>query len=586
MQVFESGKKSLTGFQWEVANPDDYAVQTLEQKAGLSNLLARLMVEREITPETVDTFLHPTLRNDLPNPTTLKDMEKAAQRVALAIMLKEPIGIMGDYDVDGATSTATLKLFLESIGVRVFTFIPDREDGYGPNAKKMQEYKDKGCSVVLTLDCGTTAFEAIDAGTQAGLDVIILDHHNAEGRLPNAYAVVNAKRLDEPADHPCHHLAAVGVTFLFVVALNAELRKNEFYQDRPEPDLKQYLDLVAFGTVCDVVRLRGVNRLLVQAGLREMKQGRNKGLMALCQRVQINGPVQTYHLGYILGPRVNACGRIGQSDLGMQLLSCSDPVKAAVLAEELESLNAVRRQIEADVMLQAMEQVESEVQKHPFLVVKGENWHQGVVGIVAGRLKDRYNLPVFALSIEGDEIKGSSRSVAGVDIGTIIMNALTKGLITRGGGHPMAAGFSLRTDQLDGFVKYLEEVITPEALKDNPTSLQADALVDIGGITLDLLSQLDPLEPYGEGNPEPKFIIPNARLVYVNLLKNGHVACNFSGPSGVRINAIAFKVADTEIGTALLAGMNQPFHLLGTLKKDTWNGKTKIQIQLQDVMAV
>ena len=542
------------------------------------------MVEREITPDTVETFLHPTLRNDLPNPSTLKDMEKAAKRVALAIMLKEPIGIMGDYDVDGATSTATLKMFLQKLGVQVFTFIPDRADGYGPNAQKMQEYKEKGCSVVLTLDCGTTAYEAVDAGTKIGLDVIILDHHNAESRLPNAYAVVNAKRLDEPVDHPCHHLAAVGVTFLFVVALNAELRKQGFYQDRSEPDLKQFLDLVAFGTVCDVVRLRGVNRLLVKAGLQEIKRGHNKGLKALCQRVLINGPVQTYHLGYILGPRINACGRIGQSDLGMQLLSCDDEVKTTILAEELESLNEVRRQIEADVMLQAMEQVESEVQKHPFLVVKGENWHQGVVGIVAGRLKDRYNMPVFALSIEGDEVKGSSRSVAGVDIGTIIMNALTKGLITRGGGHPMAAGFSLTKDQLAGFVQYLEEVITPDALKDNPTSLQADALVDMGGITLDLVDQLEPLEPYGEGNPEPKFIVPNARLVYVSLLKNGHVICNFLGSNGQRVNAIAFKAADTEIGKALLAGINQSFHLFGTLKKDTWNGKTKIQIQLQDVM--
>ncbi|MBR6231961.1 MAG: DHH family phosphoesterase, partial [Alphaproteobacteria bacterium] len=298
MRVFADGKKSLAGFVWEVATPDDFAVRTLEQKAGISNLLAQLMVEREITPETIDTFLFPTLRHNLPNPTTLKDMEKAAKRVALAVMLGEPIGIMGDYDVDGATSTATLKMFLQKLGTQVFTFIPDREDGYGPNAKKMAEYKEKGCTVVLTLDCGTTAYEAIDAGTQIGLDVIILDHHNAEAKLPNAYAVVNAKRLDEPVDHPCHHLAAVGVTFLFVIALNAELRKQGFYQDRPEPDLKQYLDLVAFGTVCDVVRLRGVNRLLVKAGLQEIKLGHNKGLSALCQRVQINGPVQTYHLGY------------------------------------------------------------------------------------------------------------------------------------------------------------------------------------------------------------------------------------------------------------------------------------------------
>ena len=243
MQVFDGGKKSLTGFTWEVATPDDFEVRALEQKAGVSNLLARLMVERGVTAKTVETFLSPTLRNDLPNPNTLKDMEKASQRVALAIMLKEPIGIMGDYDVDGATSTATLKTFLEGCGVEVFPFIPDREDGYGPNAKKMSEFKKKGCTVVLTLDCGTTAYEAIEAGTKEGLDVIILDHHNAEAKLPNAYAVVNAKRLDEPVDHPCHHLAAVGVTFLFVVALNAELRKQGFYKDRAEPNLKQYLDL-------------------------------------------------------------------------------------------------------------------------------------------------------------------------------------------------------------------------------------------------------------------------------------------------------------------------------------------------------
>ncbi len=584
MRDFSEGKVSLNGFTWQVQEAPERIIQMLMQRENVSEIVARLLALRGLEIDTVDEFLYPKLKTHLPNPNTLKDMQKSVERVADAILAHEPIGIMGDYDVDGATSTAILKMFLQGTGTTVYTFIPDREDGYGPNAKKMAEYKELGCSVVLTADCGTTAYEAIESGTNLGLDVIILDHHNAEVVLPKCYAVVNPKRLDEPVDHPCRHLAACGVVFLFVVALNAELRKRGFYADKTEPNLMKYLDLVAFGTVCDVVQLRGVNRLLVKSGLQQAHLNHNKGLYALCQCVNINEPIQTYHLGYILGPRVNACGRVGKSDLGMQLLSCSDEIQASLLAQELDGLNLARREIEADVMLQAIEQVESGPSDRTFLAVKGKNWHQGVVGIVAGRLKDRYNLPVLVMSIEGEDVKGSARSVAGIDMGTLIMNALAKGLLTRGGGHPMAAGFSLTTEQLPAFEDYLKETITADKLPSGPAHLNADGILDLGGITWDFAEQLDLLAPYGEGNPEPNFIIQNVTLNYVNLLKNGHIGCSLTNTAGQHINAIAFKVADTDLGQTFLSSTGERFHILGTIKKDVWNGRQKVQVHILDAM--
>ena len=586
MMELTGDKVSLNGCMWRLLNADERSVQTMMQKMNLPEIVARLLVLRGLSADTADSFLYPRLKTHLPNPNTLKDMQKSAERLADAIEKGEPIGIMGDYDVDGATSTAILKMFLQSLGVQVYTFIPDREDGYGPNAQKMHEYKESGCSVVLTLDCGTTAYQAIETGTDLGLDVIILDHHNAEVVLPRCYGVVNPKRLDEPVDHPCHHLAACGVVFLFVVALNGCLRQRGFYQNKTEPNLMQYLDLVAFGTVCDVVHLRGVNRLLVKSGLQQFHKNQNKGIYALCQCAKINEPIQAYHLGYILGPRINACGRVGKSDLGMKLLSCSDDIQACLLAQELDGLNLARREIEADVMLQAIEQVESDTRERTFIFVKGENWHQGVVGIVAGRLKERYNLPVLVMGIEGDEVKGSARSVAGIDIGTIIMNAVTKGYLTRGGGHPMAAGFSLTKEQLLAFENYLSETITIDKLPSGPAQINVDGILDLGGVSWDLAEQLDLLAPYGDGNSEPTFIIQNATLGHVNLLKNGHISCSLTNMSGQRLNAIAFKVADTDLGQAFLRGIGQRFHILGTLKKDVWNGRQKVQIQILDAMAV
>ena len=576
--------KSLSGLNWHVTEADDRITAALVQQGQLPEIVARILASRGVTPETLDSFLRPTLKSNLPNPLSLKDMERAANRMADAVIAGEPIGLMGDYDVDGATSTALLKMMLEDLGITVYTFIPEREDGYGPNAGKMQEFYDKGCRVVATLDCGMTAFDPIRVGTDLGLTILVLDHHDPEKKLPDAYAVVNPKRLDEPVDHPCRGMAAVGVVFLFAVALNMILRQRGFYsENRPEPNLIRYLDLVAFGTVCDVMKLQGVNRLFVKAGLNQMSKCENKGLTALSALVGLEEPPNAYHLGYVLGPRVNACGRVGHSDLGMQLLSCRDTIKAAALAQQLDDLNLMRREIESSVLLEAMEQAEGKSGIDSFVFVQGDNWHQGVVGIVAGRLKDRYNLPVFALSIEGDEVKGSSRSVPGVDLGTLVMNALSLGILTRGGGHPMAAGFSLKKDRIEDFYNYLRENITSDQVQDRATTLSLDGVLDLMGVTPDLVQKLNMLAPFGEGNPEPRFMIRNVRVSFAKLLKNGHISCRLSGRIGGHINAIAFRVADTEIGSCLLKARDEMFHIAGTLKLDTWQGQNRVQVQIQDM---
>ena len=583
MDALQTGDYSLCGYLWHLKETNERLANAIEQRFDLPEVVARILAGRDLTLDELPDFLNPTLKQNLPNPFSLKDMEKAAKRVASSILAKEPIGLMGDYDVDGATSTAELKMYLENCGIKVLTFIPEREDGYGPNSNKMQEYKNAGCSVVLTLDCGTTAFEPIDFGTKLGLDVIVLDHHNAESQLPNAYAVVNPKRLDEDKDHPCHHMAACGVVFLFIVALNKILREQGFWKEKKEPNLIQYLDLVAFGTICDVVRLTPVNRLLVKSGLKQMQTGNNVGINALARQINIEEAINTYHLGYLLGPRVNACGRVGKSDLGMQLLSSHDPIEASIFAETLENLNTLRREIENDVFLKAIEQVESTPLKTPFIVVSGENWHQGVVGIVAGRLKDRYNLPVFALSIEGEDVKGSSRSVSGIDIGTLVMEALAQGILTHGGGHPMAAGFSLKRDKIPDFITYLSNNIKPEVLHQNAQTFEAEGILDINGITPNLVQKLELLAPFGEGNPEPLFVIKNVYITFTRLLKNGHLSVGFANAAGAKTTGIAFRAADTEMGKAFLsAHENNFFDLLVSLKKDTWKGRTKIQIQIID----
>lgn len=579
-------EKSLNHRTWVYRQSDEKSIEMLVQKYNMPEILARVLVARHVDFDLIDAFLNPTLKNQLPEPCQLKDMQKAVDRMAQSIMNGEKIGIMGDYDVDGATSSALLKLFLKSLHIKTRVFIPDRDDGYGPNAKEMQKFYDDGIRLVVTVDCGMTAFEPIDFGTKLGLDVIILDHHEPEKSLPNAYAVVNPKRLDESKDNPCHALAAVGVVFLTVVALNRTLREKGFYADKKEPDLRQWLDLVAFGTVCDVVPLRGVNRLFVKSGIKQMAARRNVGLTALSDIAKITEKIGAYHLGYILGPRVNAGGRVGKSDLGMKLLSTFDEVEAIQLASELEELNVLRRTIETEVLEDAVLQAQEAVEKGlPFILVKGAHWHQGVVGIVAGRLKEKYNLPSFVLSIEGNEAKGSSRSIPGIDLGALVIEALNKGILTRGGGHPMAAGFSLDKSKIKDFEDFLLSFIEPKMahLEDTSSVLEVDGVLDIMAVQTDLLDKLNQLEPYGEGNPEPRFVIHDVKVAKTILTNNGHIICKLAGRNGGSLDAVSFRSKDTEMGQKLLShAPRQLFHFAGNLRLDTWNGKNKVQLFIQD----
>ncbi|MBE6449194.1 MAG: single-stranded-DNA-specific exonuclease RecJ [Alphaproteobacteria bacterium] len=581
-------EESLSKKKWVQHFADEKLIAHIIQKFDIPEILARILVVKNLDVDVLENFLYPTLRKNLPNPETLKDVTKTAERIADSVERGETIGIMGDYDVDGATSSALLKLFLQSTGTKTKTFIPDRDDGYGPNAQKMQEFYDEGIRLVATVDCGMTAFEPIDFGTKLGLDIVIIDHHEPERMLPNAYSVVNPKRLDEDIKHPCHSMAAVGVVFLVVVAINKILRQRGFYDDKiPEPDLRQWLDLVAFGTVCDVVPLKGVNRLLVKSGLKQILANKNVGIKALSHISKIHEQITSYHLGYILGPRINAGGRVGKSDLGMRLLSTFDEVEAAMIANELEELNLLRRSIESDVLEQATKQAMDDIQAgHPFILVQGENWHQGVVGIVAGRLKERFNLPSFVLSVEGSDAKGSSRSVPGVDLGTLVITAMQKGILSRGGGHPMAAGFSLDTNRINDFRAFLKEYINTQCNLevDKPKELIIDGVLDIHAVNLDLLDKISLLEPYGEGNEEPVFAVHDVLLSRTILTKNGHVVCKFTGKSGGYLDAVCFRAEKTQIGQTLLENrVGQYYHIAGQLRIDTWNTQKKVQMIIHDI---
>lgn len=579
-------EKSINNRVWEHRQVDESVVQTLVQKFDLPEILARVLVARGIGEDKVETYIEPKLRDGLPDPMMLKDMKKAVDRLTQAVLAGDKVGIIGDYDVDGATSSSLLKLFLAEVNTESIVYIPDREDGYGPNKKLMQKLYDDGVRLVVTVDCGMTAFEPVDFGAQLGMDIIILDHHEPEQTLPNAYAIVNPKRLDEDPEGPCRFLAAVGVVFLTVMALNRALREAGRYQTDLEPDLRQWLDLVAFGTVCDVVSLTGVNRLFVKSGLKRINKGENIGLAALADVAKIKEKIGAYHLGYILGPRVNAAGRVGPSDLGMRLLSCEDDGEAALIAEQLESLNIKRREIEAQVLQQAIVQAEKSLDQNlPYVLVQGDDWHQGVVGIVAGRLKERYHAPTFVLSVEKGEIKGSSRSIRGVDLGALVIEAMGKGILTKGGGHPMAAGFSLNADKLDEFKAFLLEFITnaKEKMAVNLPVLEIDDVLDIMAAQPSLLQKLSVLEPYGEGNVEPCFAIPDVSISKALLTKTGHVVCKLTGKRGGRLDAVCFRSADTELGKALLnANRNTICHLAGRLRLDTWNEIKKVQLLIDD----
>ena len=584
--AFLGVEKSVCGRRWISRAGDDRSALAIAQRHGLPDAVARLLAARGVSIDDVDDFLEPTLRRFLPDPSHLKDMDAAIARLADAVGRGERIAVYGDYDVDGATSSALLLRFFRGIGADIVAYIPDRLiEGYGPNAAALLKLRQQGIAVVVTVDCGITAFAPLAAAAEAGLDVIVIDHHVAEPQLPRAVAVVDPNRLDETSPH--RQMAAVGVAFLLIVGVNRALRAAGHYgTGRPEPDLRRWLDLVALGTVCDVVPLTGVNRAFVRQGLRVMRERGNAGLVALCDVARMNEAPGTFHAGFLLGPRVNAGGRVGQADLGTRLLSSDDPHEAGALALRLDQFNTERRAIEHAVLDAAIVRVGEPTALPPAIVVMDDGWHPGVIGIVASRLVERFHRPVFVIGFDGDIGKGSGRSVRGVDLGSIVIAARQSGLLINGGGHAMAAGLTVARGMADAFAAFMVERVAAQAPNGAlEASLSLDGAVAASGLTLDFLNVLDRCAPFGVGNPEPRFALPSMVVSFWQGVGENHIRCQLTGGDGARVSAIAFRAAGRPLGEALTQTGGAPLHVAGVARINRWNGREDVQFHIEDAAA-
>lgn len=580
--------QSALGKKWVFADIDARLAEGISQTYGLPELIGRLLVARGVGFGEVETFLNPAIKTQLPDPSVLKDMDKAAARIAAAIIAGEKVAVFGDYDVDGATSTALLKRFFRSLGGDIRVYIPDRvAEGYGPNPAALQKLRDEGASLLITVDCGVTAFEALAAGRAAGLDIVVFDHHRAEAELPDVSAVVNPNRLD--CDSGQGHLAAVGVTFMGLVAINRHLRNEGFFNDqRPEPRIMQWLDLVALGTVCDVVPLTGVNRAFVAQGLRVMAMRGNAGLSALADLNSLSEQPGTFHAGFVFGPRVNAGGRIGEPDIGSRLLSTDDPLEARALAQRLHDYNAERKAMEDDMLQQALEMAEAQKDRR-VVMVAGDGWHPGVIGIVAARIKEKYNRPACVIAFDDKDVgKASGRSVSAVDLGGAIIAAKQQGLLIAGGGHKMAAGFSVARDMFDTLCDFVDAHVE-EQMKGAAYApeLRLDSLLSASSLTLPLAEKLTLLAPYGAGHAEPRFALTGVRIVRPSVVGANHVSCFLQDTAGgASVKAIAFRALDSALGEKLLKAGSKPLHLAGHVTVNTWQGRKSVNFQIVDAAEV
>jgi single-stranded-DNA-specific exonuclease len=587
LPAFLGIERSLTGRRWVARLEDERTALALAQRAGVPEIVGRVLAARGVGLDDVETFLAPRLRAQLPDPAHLRGMDVAVDRLVRAITAGETIGVFGDYDVDGATSAALLARFFKALGRAIQVYVPDRlREGYGPNVAALRRLKGSGVGVVVTVDCGTTAFAALAEAKALGLDVIVVDHHVAEPRLPEALAVINPNRLDETSPHG--QLAAVGVAFLLVVALNRALREAHWYgEGHPEPDLMAWLDLVALGTVCDVVPLTGANRALVAQGLKVMARRANCGLAALADVARLDERPDAYHAGFVLGPRVNAGGRVGEAGLGARLLASDDALEARAIAVRLDQMNRERQDIETGVLAAALLEAEREAAAgDETLIVAGEGWHPGVIGIVAGRLRERFNVPSCVVALMDGVGKGSGRSVPGVKLGAAVIAARQAGLLIDGGGHDMAAGFTVRTAVLSEFRAFLADHVRQQLGGERLVpGLSLDGALAPSAATADLVAVLDRAAPFGAGNPRPRFAFPAVRIAYAEAIGNGggHVRLRIAaGDGGRTLKAIAFRAAGTPLGEALLTSAGAALHLAGHLKRDTWNGANGVDLVIED----
>lgn len=577
---------SALGQAWfdSLDRDDTNKALTISQKFGLNALLARILAARSVEEEDAVDYLTPTLKKLMPNPTNFVDMEKAAARLVKAIENKEQVAIFGDYDVDGACSSAILSKFLNFFQLKTKIYIPDRiVEGYGPNPTAMEMLAREGASLIVTVDCGANSPEAIRAARNVGADVVVLDHHQM-GEIHNeANALVNPNRPDDRSGQG--HLCAAAIVFITVAWTCKLLRGKEHI--KTVPDILEYLDLVALATICDVVPLIGVNRAFVQKGLQVARTLYNPGIAALARVARVGEPLNVFHFGFLLGPRINAGGRIGDPALGARLLTCQSLEEANGIAEKLNQLNQERQAMEAEQLLQAEADIEimkNGLEQPKVIVVANANWHPGIVGIVAARLKEKFNCPAFAIALKPDGTGvGSGRSISGINLGEIVREAVDLGLLVKGGGHAMAAGITILESKVSEFLVWLENKIS-KAVDDLRTdkSITIDGMISASGATKDLVDLIDQAGPFGSGNPTPIFALPSHRLVDVREVGNGHLSMTLMNSDGTRIKAIAFRSVGTALGDFLTGNLGQTIHVAGNLNLNYWNGSVSTQLRVVD----
>jgi single-stranded-DNA-specific exonuclease len=582
-------ERSASGRAWRARLDErgNSRALAIAQRHDTPELLARILAGRGVEVDEVEAFLDPTVKRLMPDPYTLTGMETAAARISDAAMRGEQVAIFGDYDVDGATSSALLARFLRAAGLEPMIHIPDRIfECYGPNFEAIRSLAERGAKLLITADCGTTSLEPIAEARRLGLDVIVIDHHQADERLPDAL-VINPNRLDDLSQ--LGHLAAVGLVFVTVVAVNRVLRQRGFWNEaRPEPDLLSMLDLVALGTVADVVPLKGLNRAFVSKGLIALRRREGVGLTALMDAARLSGPPEPWHLGFLLGPRINAGGRIGRADLGVRLLLQDDAIEAGRIVAELDRLNRERQAIEQGMLAEAEAEAMAALgleEKGAVVVTAAANWHPGVVGLIAARLKERFNRPAFAIALEpGGTGTGSGRSIPGVDLGRAVRQAVADGLILKGGGHAMAAGVTLRREALAPFRAYLEAALARDVeMARLDRALLIDGAVSAGGADAALIATLGRAGPFGSSNPEPVIAFPGHTVIYADRVGENHVRARLKSGDGAIVDAIAFRAHEQPLGRTLMAHRGKEIHAAGTLCLDRWNGSERVQLRISDL---
>lgn len=582
--------RSVKDMRWrERLRPEEARLcAAICQQHDLPELLGRILTARGATPETVADMMNPTLRALLPDPSSLQDMDTGAARIAAAIRKGEPVAIFGDYDVDGACSAALMQRFLRAHGREATIYIPDRIfEGYGPNDGAIETLVDGGARLIITVDCGGTSHGPLALAAKLGVEVVVIDHHGMTEELPEAVAVVNPNRHDCLSGQG--HLCAAGVVFLMLIAVTRYLRTAGFYGNgHPEPDLLGWLDLVALATVCDVVPLKGVNRAFVAQGLKVMHKRRNPGLKALADTAGMNSAPTPYHLGFLLGPRINAGGRIGDAGLGARLLASDDEARATEIAATLNRLNRERQDMEMRCVEEAVAMAEARLDaapEMPLIVLGSESWHKGLVGLVSSRLTERFRRPSFIIAWDDKgQGTGSGRSIAGADLGRAVRACLAKGLAIKGGGHEMAAGITIARERLGEVEDFLlSELATSVSAARDVAALQVDGALTPEAATVEFVELLEKAGPYGSGNPAPRFVFPAHRISFAKQAGEAHMRCSLKSGGGATIGAIAFRAVGTPLGDALLAGSDRPWHVAGRLQRDTWGGRDRVEVMIEDM---